>query len=104
MGAYVVLAGIGLFDMEGGCTARPAYQISGPAFRRVVIHRMEGDVEIIAHNNSRTNVYIQSANWNGKPLPTFSLPHDELQKGGRLTLEMGASPAMGASEMHPGKE
>jgi predicted alpha-1,2-mannosidase len=94
MGAYVVLAGIGLFDMEGGCMAEPAYQISGPAFQRVVLHFRDGDFEIVAHNNSQKNIYIQSARLNGKPLIGLRIRHSDIAHGGKLVLEMGPAPAV----------
>lgn len=93
MGAYVVLAGIGLFDMEGGCMDRPEYQISGPAFKEVTLHLSGGDFRIIAHNNSATNVYIQSAKLNGKPLHRLAIAHADMVHGGELVLEMGPRPA-----------
>jgi putative alpha-1,2-mannosidase len=93
MGAYVVLAGIGLFDMEGGCTAEPSYQISGPAFTRVILHLRGGDFEIIAHNNSAANLYIQSARLNGVALKEPRLKYSQLTAGGRLELEMGPRPS-----------
>jgi len=93
MGSYVVLAGIGLFDMEGGCTAEPTYQISGPAFQRVVLHLRGGDFEIVAHNNGPKNIYIQSARLNGKLLRELRIRHSDVVLGGRLVLVMGPSPA-----------
>jgi predicted alpha-1,2-mannosidase len=93
MGAYVVLAGIGLFDMEGGCAAEPSYQISGPAFSRVILHLPGGNFEIVAHNNSAKNVYIQSATLNGVPLKKPRLKHSQLARGGKLVLEMGPKPS-----------
>jgi predicted alpha-1,2-mannosidase len=92
MGAYVVLAGIGLFDMEGGCTTEPKYQISGPVFRKVTLHLDGRDFEIIANNNSARNVYIQSATLNGIPLPLLQISHADIVRGGRLELEMGPDP------------
>ncbi len=92
MGAYAVLAAIGLFDMEGGCTDKPRYQISGPAFSRVVLHLKDKDFEIVAHNNSPQNVYIRSAKLNGVPLPKLEIEHAEIVKGGRLELEMAKEP------------
>jgi len=93
MGAYVVLAGIGLFDMEGGCVAQPAWQISGPVFQRVVRHLRGGDFEIVAHNNSARNIYIQSARLNGKHLTELRIRHSDIGHGGSLVLEMGPAPA-----------
>ena len=93
MGAFVVLAGLGLFDMEGGCTAHPAYQLSGPAFQQVTLHLAGGDVHIVARDNSATNVYIQSATWDGRALSRLSLSHELLARGGTLVLQMGPHPA-----------
>jgi predicted alpha-1,2-mannosidase len=93
MGAYVVLAGIGLFDMEGGCTEHPTYQISGPAFQRVALHLKGGDFEIVARGNSSANIYIQSAKLNGRPLSEMRVRHSDIVPGGRLELEMGPRPA-----------
>jgi predicted alpha-1,2-mannosidase len=93
MGAYVVLAGIGLFDMEGGCAAEPSYQISGPAFSRVVLHLQGGNFEIVARNNSAQNLYIQSAILNGVPLKKPRLKHSQMLHGGKLVLEMGPKPS-----------
>lgn len=94
MGAYVVEAGLGLFDMEGGCTDAPTYQISGPAFSRAVLHLEGGNFEIIAHNNSATNIYIQSASLNGMPLAALRITHAQVAQGGRLILQMGPKPKL----------
>lgn len=88
MGAYVVLAGIGLFDMEGGCTAEPRYQISGPAFGEVTLHLTAGDFHIRAVGNSSKAVYIRSARLNGTLLQHLSISHKDIAKGGTLVLEM----------------
>jgi predicted alpha-1,2-mannosidase len=90
MGAYVVLAGIGLFDMEGGCIAEPRYQISGPAFSKVTLHMTGGDFHIRAIGNSPRAIYIRSARLNGIPLEQLSLSHKDIVKGGTLVLEMSA--------------
>jgi predicted alpha-1,2-mannosidase len=92
MGAYVVLAGIGLFDMEGGCAAEPRYQISGPVFREVTLHQPGGDFHIRAIGNSSKAIYIRSASLNGVPLQRLSLSHKEIAKGGTLLLQMSAQP------------
>ena len=47
---------------------------------------------IEAKNNSKKNVYVQSATLNGKPLDKPWLYHSELVDGGTLILEMGPEP------------
>jgi putative alpha-1,2-mannosidase len=43
-------------------------------------------------NNSKDNVYIQSATFNGSPLNNCWLYRDELMKGGKLIFTMGSQP------------
>ncbi|MBN2475103.1 MAG: GH92 family glycosyl hydrolase [Pirellulales bacterium] len=97
MGAWFVMAAMGLFEMDGGCSVRPLYEIGSPLFDRIVIHLDKryypgGQFVIEAKNNSKRNVYIQSATLNGKPLNKPWLYHSELVQGGKLVLEMGPEP------------
>lgn len=97
LGAYYVLLSMGLFEMQGGCAVRPYYDLSSPLFDRVVINLDSKyypgkTFTIEARNNSATNVYIQSAALNGKPLKEARLFHDEVARGGRLVLQMGPQP------------
>jgi putative alpha-1,2-mannosidase len=43
---------------------------------------------IIARNNSKENVFIESIKLNGKPLDRFWISHEEIVNGGTLELEM----------------
>jgi predicted alpha-1,2-mannosidase len=97
LSAYYVLLAMGLFEMQGGCGVRPYYDLSSPLFDRVVIHMdpkyYPGKTFTIeTRNNSVTNVYIQSATLNGKPLNEARLFHEDVAKGGRLVLQMGPKP------------
>jgi putative alpha-1,2-mannosidase len=47
---------------------------------------------IEARNNSRENVYVQSATLNGRALDKFWFYHRDLVNGGKLVLEMGPEP------------
>jgi len=97
MGAWFVMAAMGLFEMDGGCAVKPIYEIGSPLFDRIVI-RLDrkyypGEQLVIeARDNSKQNVYIQSASFNGKPLNKPWIYHAELVKGGTLILEMGPKP------------
>lgn len=43
-----------------------------------------------APNNSDTNLYVQSAKLNGRPLRRAWITHEEVIAGGRLTLKLGS--------------
>lgn len=97
MGAWFVMSAMGLFQMDGGCAVRPVYEIGSPLFDRIVIHLDKryykgGQFVIEARNNSKENLYIQSATLDGKPLTKPWLYHAELVDGGKLVLEMGSKP------------
>lgn len=97
LAAWYAMSAMGLFQMDGGCSVRPIYEIGSPVFDRIAIHLdgkyyRGGEFIIEARNNSKRNVYIQSATLNGKPLEKPWFYHDELVKGGRLTLTMGPEP------------
>ena len=97
MGALGVLMAIGLFDIQGGASVDPCYEITSPIFDRVEIsldkRYYDGDKIVIdVKNNSEENVYIQNVLWNGKPHNSFRIPHKELVKGGTLTIELGNKP------------
>ena len=97
MSAWFVLSAMGLFQMDGGCSTKPVYDLGSPLFDEVVIHLDDkyysgNDFTIRAWNNSRENIYIQKALLNGKPLKRPVIPHRELVRGGILDLHMGSEP------------
>ena len=97
MGAWYVMSAMGLFQMDGGPSTDPVYELSGPLFEKITIqldqNYFEGKEFIIeAKNASSTNRYIQSASFNGEELDRFWFRHSELVKGGSLILEMGPEP------------
>jgi predicted alpha-1,2-mannosidase len=97
MGAWFVLAAMGLFDVQGGAGLHPTYQIGSPVFDRVILHLDPsyypgGQFVIEARNNSPQHPYIQAATLNGRQLVKPWFDHAELVKGGSLVLEMGPEP------------
>ena len=97
MSAMYVLLSMGLFEVDGGCSVNPGYDIGSPVFDTIVIHLSDTyygghDFMIRTINNSSENMYIQEAWLNGKPLYRPFLPHSELVKGGELVLKMGSKP------------
>jgi predicted alpha-1,2-mannosidase len=97
MGAWYVMSAMGLFQMDGGASVNPIYEIGSPQFKKVIInldptYYKGGTFSIEAKNVSDVNVYVQSATLNGKPLNKTWFYHNELINGGSLILEMGATP------------
>lgn len=97
MGAWYVMSAMGLFEMDGGTSVNPIYEIGSPIFEKVVIkldtNYYDGQGFIIeAKNVSRENKYIQSAILNGEKLNKPWFYHSELVGGGKLELKMGPKP------------
>jgi predicted alpha-1,2-mannosidase len=97
MGSFFVLMAMGLFEMDGGCSTKPIYEIGSPLFNRIVVHLdrkyYPGRQFVIeAKNNSPKNVYIQSATLNGKGLNKPWIYHSDVVKGATLVLTMGPEP------------
>lgn len=97
MSSWFVMAAIGLFQTDGGCSAEPIYEITSPLYKKITIdlgqrYGRGGQFIIEARGTSQNNKYIQSATLNGKPLETFWFPASELLKGGLLILKMGSEP------------
>ena len=94
MSAWYVMSAIGLFQMDGGTSTDPYYELGSPRFKKVTIHLSDkyygGKTFVIeAKNASRNNKYIKSATLNDKELNTWKIPQKEIIKGGTLIIEMG---------------
>ena len=90
--AYYALLAMGLFEMDGGCAAHPAYDLSSPAFRRIVIHPGTQHAITIETEGAPGDVYIQSAAWNGRALTRPTIAHADLIRGGILHYVLGPQP------------
>jgi len=100
MGGWFVIASMGLFEMNGGVTDEPTFDITSPLFDEVVMHIDKmyngGKLFVIKTiNNSPENVYIQSSTLNGKPLNMPKIKFRDVVKGGELIFIMGPEPNMG---------
>jgi predicted alpha-1,2-mannosidase len=97
MGAWYVMSAIGLFQMDGGASVKPFYEIGSPVFEKITIQLDQtyytgAQFVIEAKNVSAENRFIQSAMLNGKPLDAFWFYHADLVNSGSLVLEMGPEP------------
>jgi len=93
LGSWYVMASLGLFDVKGFTDRRPIIEIGSPLFDRATVRLSNGKKLIIeTKNNGAENVYIQSAQWNGRTLNNCWMYRDVLMHGGKLTLTMGVTP------------
>lgn len=97
MSAWFVMSAIGLFEMDGGTSVTPYYELGSPRFEKITIHLSDKyyggkTFTIEAKNASRENKYIHSAILNGNNLRSWRFPQKELIKGGTLILEMKSTP------------
>ena len=87
------MSSLGLFDVKGFTDLRPIVEFGSPVFSRASIKLGDGKSLVIeTTNNSKENVYIQSAKFNGRVLNNCWLYRDELMRGGKLTFVMGSNP------------
>lgn len=97
IGSLAVLLKVGLFQMRGGASLKPIYEIGSPLFDKVTIKLnpdyYEGSEFVIeTRNNSDENRYLQSVNLNGRAMDKVWFYHTDMVNGGRLILEMGNTP------------
>lgn len=97
LGAWYVLAAMGLFDVQGGTNKQPTMQIGSPVFDKITIHLNKkyysgDDFTLITRHNSDSTRYVQRVRFNGEQLNKCYLPLSKIQEGGVLELEMGNVP------------
>jgi predicted alpha-1,2-mannosidase len=90
MSAWYVLSALGIYEL---CPGGNHYDFGSPVIDKAVIHFENGkSFTIKASNNSKGNVYIQSARLNGTDYDKCFLLYDDLVKGGEIDFTMGSQP------------
>ncbi len=97
LGAWYVMAAMGLFDVKGLTEINPTFQISSPLFDKVTIKLNQdyypGNKFVIESKKRSENAfYINSITLNNKKQNTIKLPFDQITGGGRLLLELSPEP------------
>lgn len=88
--SWYVLSALGFYSV---CPGTDQYVMGSPKFQKTVVTLEDGKQFIIeAKNNSKQNVYIQSATLNGKPFDQNWLSYTDIANGGALQLQMGDQP------------
>ncbi len=97
LGAWFVMAGIGLFDVRGLTSAVPEFGIGSPLFDRITIslnnkYYPGREFTIETENNSHDNKYVRSVSVNGVRSTGLFIPFSTIVKGGKMTFKMGDTP------------
>ena len=91
MSAWYILSSIGLYQVQ---PAGGLFVIGSPIMDDVRIQLGKGkEVHIAVTDNSPSHPYVQEVSWNGKPWTRSYITYEELQKGGEMTIRMGATPS-----------
>ena len=90
MSAWYVLSSLGIYPVF---PANGAYVFGSPLFDKAsVALPHDKTFTVKALNNSQENIYIQRAEWNGKPYHKSYIMYNDIMKGGVLTFTMGNKP------------
>lgn len=96
MSAWYLFAAMGFYPVN---PASGDYMIGSPMFGRMSLKLDNGKIfTVVAKNNSTTNVYIQSATLNGKPLNEPVVRDRDIMQGSTLEFVMGPHPSKWASQ------
>jgi putative alpha-1,2-mannosidase len=91
MSAWYILSSLGFYQVE---PAGGRYVFGSPLFNEASMNVGNGKTfRIIAHNNSKENMYIQSVKLNGKPYTHCYIDFKDIVRGGKLEFTMGNKPS-----------
>lgn len=90
MSAWHVISALGFYQVN---PSNGVFVFGSPSFDKASIHLQGGKTfEVVAQNNSKENIYIQSASLNGQPYDKSYILYEDIMKGGNLTFVMGNTP------------
>lgn len=91
MSAWYILSSLGFYQVE---PAGGKYIFGSPIVNQASIRVKDGKTfTVIARNNSAENKYIQSVKLNDMPYDKYYIDFKDIEAGGILEFEMGASPS-----------
>ena len=95
LGAWYVMAALGLFDVKGHTDENPTFQFGSPIFDKVTIKLSDdGSKKLVINtrNNAPANIYLQRAAFNNKELDNCWINRSELMQGGVLEFDLDSVP------------
>ena len=87
MSAWYVMSALGLYQVAPGI---PVYTFGRPMVDRAHIHVQHGVLDIEVKDNSAANKYVKRVLFDGKPLDTPFITHEQIAHGGKLVFEMAS--------------
>jgi predicted alpha-1,2-mannosidase len=95
LGAWYVIASMGLFDVKGLTDLKPTLGIGSPVFDKITLqlqapYATGKEFVIETVNNGGGNVYVQSISLDGRKVKTPFVSLEDIKKGGKLSLQMGS--------------
>ncbi|QCR21164.1 GH92 family glycosyl hydrolase [Pontibacter sp. SGAir0037] len=99
--SWYVLSALGFYSVTPGTDQ---YVFGSPVFGKATVTLENGKkFTVEAVNNSKDNVYIQSATLNGKPYTRNWISHADIVNGGILRFVMGNKPALDRGQQEEDK-
>jgi predicted alpha-1,2-mannosidase len=99
MSAWLLFTAMGFYPVN---PASGDYMIGSPLYARMSLRLADGKkFTVEAQNNSATNVYIQSATLDGRPLTIPLITWEQIQAGSTLRFVMGQRPSAWGSKWRP---
>ncbi|WP_285008285.1 GH92 family glycosyl hydrolase [Pedobacter faecalis] len=97
LGAWYVMAAMGLLDVGGLTSVNPEMGISSPLFDKISIRLnpkyYKGKMfHILRENGGETRRYIQSMRFKGRPVSRPFISWKDITGGGELVIKMAAEP------------
>lgn len=90
MSAWHVMSALGFYQVN---PSNGVFVFGSPLFEKASVRLPEGKIfDVVAQNNNKENIYIQSVTLNGQPYDQSFIQYDDIMKGGNLTFVMGNTP------------
>jgi len=88
LSAWFVFSALGFYPVAGS----DRYQLGAPLFQRAEVKLNDKPLIIVAENHAAKHSHVQKVRLNDVTLDRTWIKHSEIERGGILRFEMGASP------------
>lgn len=97
LGAWYVMASMGLFDISGHADSSPQFQVGSPLFDKVTIalnrdYYTGKEIVINTVDNSPTNIFVNRVICNGVAIVNYYLDRNSLMRGAEIVVYLGPDP------------